>query len=176
MKIESREAKVGGLWARIGAVFFVALLLAGCGFQVRGPLALPFKNLYLAMPEQSDMGVALRRQVLASGTTTLADDRESADAVFSVVLENREKSILSLNAAGRVREFRLRQRFAFRLQDTKGHDLLPPTELQVTRDMAYSDSYLLSKGAEEALLYQDMQNDLVQQIIRRLSVAKTRTD
>jgi LPS-assembly lipoprotein len=40
------------------------------------------------------------------------------------------------------------------------------------RDITYSDSDVLGKEQEEALLYRDMQNDAVQQIVRRLEVAK----
>jgi LPS-assembly lipoprotein len=40
------------------------------------------------------------------------------------------------------------------------------------RDITYSDSDVLGKEQEEALLYRDMQNDAVQQMVRRLQVAK----
>ena len=36
----------------------------------------------------------------------------------------------------------------------------------------YIDAQILSKGEEEALLYNDMQNDIVQQILRRVAAAK----
>jgi LPS-assembly lipoprotein len=38
--------------------------------------------------------------------------------------------------------------------------------------MAYSDAQVLAKETEEALLYRDMQSDMVQQIMRRLVAAK----
>ena len=44
--------------------------------------------------------------------------------------------------------------------------------VQLTRDITYSDSDVLSKEAEEGLLYRDMQTDMVQQIMRRLSAAQ----
>jgi LPS-assembly lipoprotein len=49
---------------------------------------------------------------------------------------------------------------------------LPTSEILLTRDMAYSDAQVLAKEAEEALLYRDMQRDMVQQIMRRLVAAK----
>ena len=39
------------------------------------------------------------------------------------------------------------------------------------RDLLYSDSDVLGKEQEEALLYRDMQTDAVQQVVRRLQVA-----
>ena len=40
------------------------------------------------------------------------------------------------------------------------------------RDLLYSDSDVLGKEQEEALLYRDMQTDAVQQVVRRLQVAR----
>ncbi|MDD5296931.1 MAG: LPS assembly lipoprotein LptE [Rhodocyclaceae bacterium] len=156
-------------------VLLLTLVLAGCGFHLRGagggkPLA--FKTLYLGVAEQSELGAALRRQILAVGGTALVARPSEAQAVLTVVAEGREKTILSLNAAGRVREFLLRQRFVFRVHDNQGHDFIPQSEVVVSRDISYSDSELLAKAAEEALLYRDMERDLVQQIMRRLAAAQ----
>ncbi len=67
----------------------------------------------------------------------------------------------------------MRYRVGFRVTDAKGAQVYLPTgEIQLTRDMAYSDAQVLAKEAEEALLYRDMQRDMVQQIMRRLVAAK----
>ena len=148
------------------------LFLAGCGFHLREARPLPFKSLYLGISEQSELGAALRREILATGGTVLVDKPAEAQAILSVASEGKEKSILSLNSAGRVREFLLRQRFVFRLHDNKGRDFIPQSQVLVSRDISYSDTELLAKEAEEALLYRDMEKDLVQQIMRRLAAAQ----
>lgn len=148
-----------------------ACALSGCGFQLRGPQPLPFESIYVAMPETSELGAALKRSIRANGGTRVAETPEAAQARLEVVGETREKSILSLNAAGRVREFQLRYRFAFRVHDGKGRELVPQSEVLLTRDFTFNDSAILAKEQEEALLYRDMQNDLVQRIMRRLAAA-----
>ena len=60
----------------------------------------------------------------------------------------------------------------FRLRTAAGVEMIPETEIQQQRDMTYSETQALSKEAEEALLYRNMQTDIVQQLLRRLSVAK----
>ena len=40
------------------------------------------------------------------------------------------------------------------------------------RDISFSETAVLAKEAEEALLYKDMQADIVQQLLRRLGAAK----
>jgi LPS-assembly lipoprotein len=46
------------------------------------------------------------------------------------------------------------------------------TPVQLTRDVTYNDTDVLAKENEEQLLYRDMQADMVQQLMRRLSAAQ----
>ena len=71
-----------------------------------------------------------------------------------------------------VREFRLRYRVGFRVHDGKGNNYVPQSTLELTRDVTYDDADVLAKESEEQLLYRDMQGDMVQQIMRRLSSAQ----
>jgi LPS-assembly lipoprotein len=57
------------------------------------------------------------------------------------------------------------------VHDGKGAEFLPVSTVQLTRDITFNDSDVLSKEAEEALLYRDMQFDMVQLIMRRLAAA-----
>jgi len=50
--------------------------------------------------------------------------------------------------------------------------LVPPNEVAITRDVSYDDSNILAKESEENLLWRDMTGDLVNQIMRRLSIIK----
>ena len=44
----------------------------------------------------------------------------------------------------------------------------PDTELLLVRDISFTETAALAKEAEEALMYRDMQSDIVQQVMRRL--------
>jgi len=149
----------------------VTAFLAGCGFQLRGTATLPFETLY--MPPASSPGVALdlRRNILSGTRTKVVDDAKTADAVLEFSQETREKVILSLAATGRVREFQLRYRVGFRVHDGKGGEFVPSNVIVLTRDVTFNDSDVLAKESEEQLLYRDMQSDMVQQIMRRLSAS-----
>ncbi len=148
----------------------LALLLAACGFQLRSAQPLPFTSLYIA--ENWELGAVLKRNIRALGNTQLAESPQQAQAVFTLIGEAREKNILSLSGTGRVREFQLRYRLAFRVHDLKGREFIAPTEIVLVRDISFSDDRVLAKEQEEALLYRDMQNDMVQQLMRRLAAAK----
>lgn len=149
----------------------LTLLLAACGFQLRGAAQLPFETLYVP-GVASGIALDLKRNIQSGTRTRVVEDPKAAEAQLQFSEETRSKEILSLSAAGRVREFRLIYRVGFRVADGKGGDYLPTSTVTLTRDVTYDDTVVLAKEAEEQLLFRDMQADMVQQIMRRLAVAK----
>ncbi|GAB3539360.1 LPS assembly lipoprotein LptE [Noviherbaspirillum agri] len=152
-----------------------AAMLSACGFQLRGSnggTALPFKTIYVGFAETSPLGTELKRHIRASGDTQVVTDPKAAQVILDVLSESREKAILSKNTQGRVREYTLYYRLGFRVRDNKSRELLAPTEIVLKRDISFNESAVMAKESEEALLYRDMQSDLVQQMLRRLQVLK----
>jgi LPS-assembly lipoprotein len=148
------------------------LLISACGFHLRGDYSLPFETLYIGLPEISDLRAVIKRTVEASTQTRIVDSAKEAEATLLVLADTQEKKILSLNSAGRVREFQLTRTFVFKVVDGKNGVFLPQRALAISREMTFDDSAVLSKAAEEGLLWRDIQNDLVQQLMRRLAAAK----
>jgi LPS-assembly lipoprotein len=160
---------------RAVAALVIAASLTACGFQLRGSNGsynMPFHSLYLSFPDTSPLGTELKRNLRAGDKVTIADKADQADAQFLVLGETRNKSILSLNSQGRVREYLLSYTLQFTVRDAKGNVLLAPTQITLHRNMSFDETQVLAKESEEALLYRDMQGDLVQQIIRRLAAIK----
>jgi LPS-assembly lipoprotein len=149
----------------------LALTIASCGFKLRGRADVPFETLYIP-GASGGIALELRRNIQAGTGTRVVDDPKAADAILQFSEETREKHILSLTAAGRVREFQLRYRVGFRVQDSQGNQYVPQSAIQLTRDVTFNDAQILAKEAEEQLLFRDMQTDMVQQILRRLAAAQ----
>ena len=146
--------------------------LSGCGFALRKAPDFAFATLYSGLAESSPLGVELRRSLEATRKVKVISDARlinEAQVILDVLLDQREKVVLSLNASGQVREFQLRLRFSFRLRTLAGKVLIPASEIVLQRDISFNESGVLAKEAEEALLYRDMQSDVVQQIMRRLA-------
>ena len=148
------------------------LLLSGCGFALRGPVTFPFASIYVGFPDSSPLGGDLKRSIRANGKTRVAPDAASAEVTLELLGESREKIILSLNSQGRVREYNLTYNLRFRVKDKAGKEVLEPTAISLKRNISYNETQVLAKESEEGLLYRDMQNDLVQQVMRRLAVLK----
>ena len=157
---------------------FLALILAatltGCGFHLRGVGSsnLPYKTMHIALPDTADVNIWLQRYINASGSTEIVTDPKAAEAIFQQLGDSRQKTILSVNAQGRVREFRLQLNYTFRVVNQQGQVLVAPNEINLSRDISFDDSNILAKDLEENLLWRDMNSDLVNQIMRRLSIIK----
>jgi LPS-assembly lipoprotein len=160
--------------ARYGSAAASLVLLTACGFKLRGAPDLPFTVMYAGFAEGSSLGQELKRSLQASGVRVVSDNREldAAQVILDVLQDQREKTVVGVNASGQVREFQLRVRFKFRLRGKDGREVIPETELLQQRDFSFNESGALAKESEEALIYRSMQSDIVQQALRRLSSVK----
>jgi LPS-assembly lipoprotein len=142
--------------------------LAGCGFELRQPPRLGFTRIALTgFAPRSPMAEELQRQ-MGDGVTVVATPA-SAQVVLQALTDQREKSVVASTAAAQVREQQLRLKLVFRAHTPGGRELIPRTELLVSRDMSFSETTALAKEREEAELFRDMQADIGLQVLRRLA-------
>jgi LPS-assembly lipoprotein len=146
--------------------------LSGCGFKLRGSFNYAFKTLFSGFVDNSTLGNEFKRVLAADGAVAVVKEADKAQVVLDVIGETREKVVVGVTGAGQVREFQLRIRLKFKLRTPAGKEIIPETELLVQRDVSFNESAVLAKEAEEGLLYRDMQTDMVQQLLRRLSAVK----
>ena len=147
-----------------------AALGSNCGFELRRAPELQFSAIQLkGFKDASPLARELRRSLAASRTTRVVETADASQVVLEALVDEREKSVVASTAAGQVRELQLRARFQFRARSPGGKELLPATEILLSRDMSYNESNALAKEQEEALLYTAMQNDIVAQVLRRLA-------
>ena len=152
---------------------FAGFALAGCGFQLRRAPEMPFRTIALAgFKPRSPLADELRMQINSSPTTKVVETTAQAQVVLEALSDARERSVVASTATGQVRELQLRTRLQFRLRTPAGRELIPATELVLSRDMSYSEEQALAKEQEEALLYRAMQSDIVAQVMRRLAAVK----
>ncbi|MFN3438952.1 MAG: LPS assembly lipoprotein LptE [Acidovorax sp.] len=151
-------------------------LLSACGFRLRGVPEFAFKSVYIAAPTGSPLARELQRTLQGSGSPlqVLRDAAlmPTAEVILDLLQEQQERVVVGQNASGQVRELQLRLRIKFRLRTPTGVEWIPETELLQQRDISYNETIALAKEAEEALLFRNMQTDLVQQLMRRLSLTR----
>jgi LPS-assembly lipoprotein len=163
-------------WLRATALAAV-MLLAACGFAMRGVTPLPFKTLYVGAPDNTRFGAELRRAIrAASPDTRLVDKPIEGEAILQIIRNDRSLREVSLNAQGRVEEYELGIVFTFRLITNQGATILPDTTLSVYRDMPYDDQFVQAKDAQKDTLYQSMQQSLVARVVRRITAPEVRAN
>ncbi len=166
----------GGVSRRAWAVA-LPLLLAGCGFRLRQEPDYAFHTVYIVAPPGLPLVIELQRTIQRSkGLELLTDPSRmgEADVLLEILGNQQDKLIAGLNATGEVREFKLRASVTFRLRTQQDRDLVTNTQIEQLRDFSYTETAALAKESEEALLYRNMQTELVQQIMRRMAAVRPR--
>ena len=162
-----------------GGISMMALspLLTACGFQLRQEPKFAFRTIYIVAPPGLPLVAELQRAIQQSVGVVLLTEKsqmKEADVLLDILSNQQEKLVAGLNATGQVREFKLRASVTFRLRTQEDKDLVTNTEIVQLRDFSYTETAALAKESEEALLYRNMQTELVQQIMRRMAAVQPR--
>lgn len=143
-----------------------ALLLTACGFHLKGQSPydrLPYQTWHIGGGEmQQALEDALIR---AKGRPAASDEAEAAVELERV---STRRDVLTVTRAALINEYMLVldvRAQAYRGGQTWGE----PFAVSVRRNMAYADSQVLGKQEEEARIWQEMQRDAAEQIVRRLA-------
>lgn len=148
------------------------LLLSGCGFRLRGHFQAPFETLYLQMRENTRFSGLLKRMIESGSNIRCVKNPNEAEAVLELINQRRDREVLSISDSGRAREYELTLTIEFRVTSTyDDFTYVEPTQLVAHRDITYSESEFLSREKEEEVLYRDMENDLIAQMIRYLEAS-----
>ena len=94
----------------------MTLGVTGCGFALRTAPNFAFKSLFSPFAESSLLGTELKRSLESGGNVRVISDVrqiDQADVILDVLQDQREKTVVAVNASGQVREFQLRIRFRF---------------------------------------------------------------
>jgi LPS-assembly lipoprotein len=148
-----------------------AAALSACGFQLRGQQDYAFKRLAIT-GGTPQMVARLERMVQGGSDTVIVKPYEKPDATLNLS-EGQGLRTLSLNAQGVVQEYELVYNVNYSLMGADGTLLIPPSAIILNRSMTYSDQYTLAKSQESTLLYNDMRNDAVDQLTRRLATVRS---
>lgn len=155
---------------RILIALFFCLALAACGFHLRG--AGESGKLAFTQVTVEGEGVAAKklRDYLASYKGVQLVGQGPSETVIRVLNERYSKDVYSLNNSGRVAEYRLNYRLTF-AATYKGEPVLEDAAVTAARTLSWNENTLLSNESEEATLVRDMQQDVLQLVLRRVSAA-----
>jgi len=146
-----------------------ALILSGCGFKLRGPVTLPYKTILISGSMTQDLRLYLTRILKTGLNTTVVTRADQAEIILNIT-EIPAKQILTYNQAGQITGYRLIEQVRFYVNSKDGDELIPRSEIYLTRDMDFSISAPSAAEQLEILLFRDMRQDVSAQLLRRLGV------
>lgn len=148
----------------------LAMLLAACGFHLRGAPELPpqMARTYIDTKDPYSLFYRFLREELTAAGVELVDSAAAANAVFSILSDETDQRVLSVSARNVPREYEVYYSVYFTLQSNDG--LLLEPQLQTgTRDYTYDETQVLGKSREEELLREAIARDLVRIVLIQLS-------
>ncbi len=151
------------------------VLLAGCGFQLRGNVDIPQQWMAMHMEAASpngELAKGVRAALANNGVEWLAADE--ANYTLHLGPEKYEQRNLSIGDNARAAEFELTLSAAMLVRDAGGKVVMDETEVVVHKVMTHNPSNVTGKVEEANLLRREMRQDLVQQVMRNIRFAATR--
>lgn len=146
------------------------LMLAACGFQLRGAADLPasLQTMHIqGISLRSELGIELK-QTLERNGIRIVEAYEEGVALFSIKQNRFTRQVLSVGADGRANEYELTQVLVVRVTDAEEGVRMEDERFEARRDYQYDPIQVLGREDEERLLREDMNKQLSQAILRRL--------
>jgi LPS-assembly lipoprotein len=158
-----------------GFLGLLMLSLTACGFQLRGSASVPeaLKTLYIqgVNTRQDEFGIELKRALIRNDIRVVEDYEEGA-ALFTV-LENRfERHVLSVGSDAKVREYEIETWVVYQISDENGELIGNKQRVEARRDYQFDRGQILAMDEQERVLRDDLNKQMVQSILRRLSAMK----
>jgi LPS-assembly lipoprotein len=145
--------------------------LIACGYRMRGMVDLPFKVLAITGNPSPPLRNDLQTAILTGTDVKIAINPKDADLILDISNEINGREILAYNSNGQISAYRLTIRVTFRAYDIAGGDVVPESEIYITRDMDFSNTTVLATDVQQAQFLTLMRKDLAVQILRRISAA-----
>ncbi len=158
---------------RRGLLLLGALILAGCGFQLRTwDLQDAFSSAYVRTDEYGSFARDLRRALTQAGVE-LVEEAEDAEVVVRVLSLERTQRSISVTGQARAAEYEvgLTLRYAATRKNDAGMpvEMLAPQTIRGERVYRVDRDNLIGSSAERTLLEDEIKNDLIGQILRVLN-------
>ena len=155
-----------------GGVSLLAMgVLSACGWRLRGKIDLPYKTILisgnLTQELRDDLDMMFRVNDIQ--IVKLAKD---AELVLEIISEQNARQVLSYNGAGQITAYRIISRVVFRAFDPNGIELIPESDIYLTRDIDFNQSNIQAFDQQVADFVKNMRMDIVSQLMRRLASIK----
>jgi LPS-assembly lipoprotein len=151
----------------------IALLLVACGFHLRGAAPLPAEMAVTYIHGTIEFNTLYDdfRTALESRGARVTQDRTKATAVLTILENNAETKVLTVDLSGKVLEYRVRQNIHFEVATADGHMLVDQQSVTMSRDLKFNRNDVLGKEREAETIRKELQRDVVNLAMLRIAAA-----
>jgi len=156
---------------RILSAVFIAFMLTGCGFHLRGVVDLPkwLDNVFIiSSDQQRDLSSMLKNQ-LEAYKIHISADPDTADYWLYIEDDIFHQQIASVSSSTTPRQYQMVYNVRFRLVETKGREIIPSRQVSVTRQVTINNDRILGSNDEESITKNEMRRDAASLIITMIS-------
>lgn len=156
----------------------VLVLLAGCGFQLRGEARLPgyMDRTFVAVGDDTTVFVRELGLLLEANGVERFESPQPDAATLRIESQAMWRQPLSVTGQARVREFLIVFEVNWRLEDDAGETVLESSTLRLTRDYSFDEGEILAAQREEEFLRDELGRAMARQLIRRLEALRVPAD
>lgn len=155
-----------------GAILMV-LVLAGCGFHLRGnELSANFETVFLSSTRAVTIERELARSLGFAGVEVVTD-RSAADVVIDLTAQLDGRRSISVTERARTAEYEISLEIRYRVIGREPAEtvLVKDRSIRVARTYRLDRNNIVGSSEEQTLLRSEMEQDVVQQILRSLDAA-----
>lgn len=154
------------------AVCAVAVLCAGCGFQLRGAALLPeqMARVTIVADDMDSLLVQKLEQALRQAGAEVAASPLAATSTLRILADIADERVLSVSARGQPQEYELYHTVTFALTADEG-TLVEPTTMTLTRDYFFDEQDILGRREDAELLQDALAEEVARTIVRRAALA-----
>jgi len=157
---------MGGWLLQSLLLLLAGVVLGGCGFHLRGSgLSSSVESVWITAQRNVSVDDALR---LRLGYAKVALEQD-ADLVVNLLAERLDRQSVSVTEQGRAAEYELTLDVQYQISRRSAGLLAAPSWIHSRRHYRFDRFNIIGSSEEQALLEQEMRNDIAQQIIRSLN-------
>ena len=166
-------------WLNTTALGLSVLLLAGCGFHLRGQAELTPELRVIYVQSQQGIGMppgVLGRKlptVLASNGVTVTRDPTQATAIITILNEGGGRRTMAADRFDVKREYSLVYSAVYDVKLSGGRVLIGAEGVSANRAVLFDENRVLGFEAAQESLTDNMAEDMAWQIVRRLQAVKS---
>ncbi|WP_419421000.1 LPS assembly lipoprotein LptE [Legionella sp. D16C41] len=155
-------------------LFLLIFSITGCGFKLRGFTEMPIGLTNVAIiirSTQHDLAPMLKDNLQGYGIRVV-DNPTQANYLLILEKDSMQQQITSVSASTNPRQYLLIYTAQYSLVKVGGEQVIMSRTVMSNRQFTVNNNRILGSDSEEIMLYREMRQDAVRQIMSQLSQLK----